>query len=136
VEPGVVVRTAHLLAMGVMLGGAALCALALHRAHPDAGALARRYEWLFWGALGVSVATGVGNLGALGGAPPPSASPWGRALAWKLGLALAGLLLSAVRAFVAYGPLPRPRALLALHALTLLGLLAAVALGEVMAHGA
>jgi hypothetical protein len=130
------VRVAHLLAMGVLLGGGALCAWALLRRDPDAGTTLRRYEWAFWAAVGVSVATGVGNLGAFGDGLPPSASGWGAALRWKLGIALAGLPLSALRTVLAHRPTGRTRPiLLALHAATLAGLVATVTLAEVMAHG-
>lgn len=132
----VAVRAAHLLAMGVMLGGSALCAWTLLCRAPDAGPLLRGYEAAFWGALGVSVATGVGNLGAFGEGLPAVSSPWGGALSWKLSLALAGLPLSALRTLLSLRPPERARpALLALHAATLVGLVAAVLLAEVMAHG-
>lgn len=136
-DAGVAVRAAHVLAMGVMLGGSALCLWALARRHPSAGPLLRGYEWLFWGALGVSVATGVGNLGAFGETPPAPSTGWGAAFQWKLGLALLGLPLSALRAALAHrrGDPARPP-LLALHAATLAGLAAAAVLAGVMAHGA
>ena len=132
------VRAAHLAAMGVMLGGSALCAWALLRRHPGADAWARAYEWLFWGAAGVSVATGVGNLGALGDAMPAPDTGWGGALRWKLVLLLAGLPVAALRTLVARADLDgrAGRALAALHAATSAGVLAALVLGQEMAHGA
>jgi len=50
-----------------------------------------RYEWLAWGALGLLVATGVGNLGVFGEALPAPESTWGRVLTVKLGNDLDGL---------------------------------------------
>ena len=167
-DAGAWVRTLHLAAMAVMAGGSALCLWALARRAPGASALLAGYEWLFWGALGASVASGVGNVGSMAAALPDAGSRWGAAFAAKILIALAALPVSLLRTLVAWGrvgpdptgppadtradadaaaaPLPpvaeapgpsgRARgALLVLHALTLAGALAAVALAEVMAHG-
>lgn len=59
--------------------------------------VAERYEWIFWGAIGLQVMTGVGNLGAFGDALPPSASNWGAKLVVKLVAVLALAFLSVPR---------------------------------------
>lgn len=89
------VRTVHVLAMAALLGGAVATWLVAREGLADPLAVAARYEWAFWGAVGVLVATGVGNLGALG--PPGPGSAWGRTLTWKLGLVAAFVLGSLVR---------------------------------------
>jgi hypothetical protein len=66
------IRAVHVAAMALLLGGATLLWLASWRKRSEEGEpaswllfLAQRYELLFWGAIGLSVMTGVGNLGAL-----------------------------------------------------------------------
>ena len=135
-DAGLAVRAAHLLAMGAMLGGSALCLWVLARQPAHARPVLRGYEWVFWAAAGLSVATGVGSLGVFGQTPPDPASGWGAAFRWKLGLALLGLPVSAIRAVLARaGGAGSRRALLVLHAATVAGVAVAVVLGEVMAHG-
>src|SRR5688572_4107326 len=110
------VRVAHVLAMGVMLGGAVLVARRL-----DA---ARAYEAWFWAAAGVSVATGVGNLAETGGAG-------GVVLTAKLAVGLAGLAASAARtALVVRGAAPAWA-----YWATAAGLAIVVTLAEALAHG-
>lgn len=92
------VRTLHVLAMAALLGGAALLAVLAARAHgPACLEAARGYEVLFWGAAGVLVLTGVGNLGAFGDALPPPGSPWGVGFLAKVAAVLLLLPLSMVR---------------------------------------
>jgi uncharacterized membrane protein len=130
------VRTVHVLGMVLLLGGSAFAWNAL-RVDPDSSFPAL-YEWLFWGAMGAMLVTGVGNLGVLG-APGP-ATRWGRLLTVKLALVLAVLLGSLLRTLVverlregdttaASGSLRR------LYGATTLALLAVVVLAEVLAHG-
>ncbi|MFB6184349.1 MAG: CopD family protein [Haloarculaceae archaeon] len=76
------VRILHVLGMVALLGGAAAVWYALRAGVGRPASLAVAYEWLFWVAIGVMVATGVGNLGAVG-APGP-ATRWGRVLTGKL----------------------------------------------------
>ena len=46
--------------------------------------VARAYEWIFWGAMGVLVMTGIGNLAAFGEGLPEPETDWGTALVIKL----------------------------------------------------
>lgn len=92
------VRTLHVLAMAALLGGAALLAVVAARTRGPAWLdAARGYEALFWGAAGLLVLTGVGNLGAYGDALPPPGSPWGGAFLAKVAAVLLLLPLSMVR---------------------------------------
>ena len=50
---------------------------------------------MFWDAIGVVVATGAGNLGALAPAVPPTDTTWGRTLAVKLG-GVAALVIGSI----------------------------------------
>jgi hypothetical protein len=129
------VRFVHLLGAVALLGGAVAVWAAL-RADGKTLAPATRYEWLFWGALGAMLATGVGNVGALG-APGPT-TRWGRLLTAKLAVVLV----------VAAGSFPRTllvcrlrdrtgdaAALAPWYAATAWALGLLVALAEVLAHG-
>lgn len=91
------VRTLHVLTMVALVGGSAATWNALRTAGPDAAAL-RRFECGFWAALGVLLATGVGNLGALG-APEPG-TRWGGLFTAKLLVVLAVVLGSFLRTAV------------------------------------
>ena len=100
-----VIRWLHVGAMAAALGGALLLLLLAADAQREQEAghdgfllrTAEAYEWLFWAAVGLLVATGVGNLGALGDDLPESGTVWGRKLTVKLLAVLALLLLSIVR---------------------------------------
>jgi len=132
------VRTVHVLGMAVLLGGAGLVWLAARQRIASITALARTYEWLFWGAFGVLVATGIGNLGALG-APGP-ATRWGQVVLVKLSLVALFVVASAVRTLaVARIGDTAPVAVATWHerayGATALSLLGLVALAEVLAHG-
>ncbi|MFB6176029.1 MAG: CopD family protein [Halobaculum sp.] len=134
------VRTAHVLAVISLVGGAGVCWLRLDRETAVPLDWLRGYEWLFWVALGLVVATGVGNLGAVG--PPGPTTPWGQTLLVKL----------AVVGVIVVGSLPRTVAVIAwrqsesnadpetatlsrLYGLTTLTLVTVVVLAEVLAHG-
>jgi putative copper export protein len=100
----VFVRVIHVASVSYLLGGALLIIILflLHRhiLHLDRRALldvAGVYELGFWLAVGLLVMTGVGNLGAIGEALPPSGTEWSRILLVKLALVLTFLALSAVR---------------------------------------
>ena len=103
IDGHLLVRGVHVIAATLLVGGGVLAWAAWLDARSGAEGsraalrLAIRYEWLAWGALGVLVATGVGNLGVFGEALPAPETRWGRALMVKLGLVLTLLLLSAVR---------------------------------------
>lgn len=105
----VAVRMVHVLAATVLVGGAAqVAALALPRPATRQRAdqliaATVRYEWAFWPALAILVATGIGNLGAFGEALPGPETSWGRGLIVKLWLVLLLTLLSAPRLFIAVG---------------------------------
>jgi hypothetical protein len=146
--PHVLVRTVHVLSAAVVGGGGALVWAALTVAGRRSTALevAIAYEWLFWGAAGVLVATGVGNLGAL--APTLPGDGWGRLLSWKLVAVLVGLVGSFARtrllrdrvAEAAGGGGSREReggrdALRYAYALTAVGFALVAGLAVVLAHG-
>lgn len=95
----VAVRWAHVAAMAVALGGALLVAAVVFTRRDERGSLvvAMAYERLFWGAAGVLVMTGVGNLGAFGRALLEPGTGWGTALVVKLVAVGALLALSLPR---------------------------------------
>ncbi len=134
----VAVRTLHVLGMAVMLGGAAALWYAARRGDGPLAGFATAYEWAFWGAIGVMVVTGVGNLGALG-APGPE-TRWGTILTAKLGFVVAFVLGSLVRTLAVAllkeddggtSPVFYRRA----YGATTAVLLALVVIAEVLAHG-
>ncbi|QIO22017.1 CopD family protein [Haloarcula sp. JP-L23] len=137
------IRTLHVLAITVVVGSTAALWYGYRTGVTEGIAAARRYEWLFWGALGVVVLTGVGNLGALG--PPGPATDWGRTLLAKLALVLALVVGSAVRTLVVVraddddysheGITRVRRALGKYYGATTGVLLVLVVLAEVLAHG-
>lgn len=140
----VVVRWLHVAGVAVLFGGATLTWV-VYWYRPDAApGVGRAYEWLFWGAAGVVVAAGVGNLGAL--APAVPGGGWGATLALKLPLVAALLVLSLARTLLlvdgrgtnagANSDVSSPHvALTRAYAATTLLLALLVALGEVLAHG-
>lgn len=142
----VVIRWLHVAAMAIAFGGAGLVALlAMARPAlraPDLTRVATIYERAFWGAAGVLVMTGVGNLGAFGGQLPSRDSEWGVTLLAKLALVVALMLLSVPRtlvvvqlAAVADGGSVRSAPLLArLYLATLGGLVAISALAVWLSH--
>ncbi|HWG90184.1 MAG TPA: CopD family protein [Candidatus Thermoplasmatota archaeon] len=98
-----VVRATHVLGMAVLLGGAALLWFHLLLSRDDEAAptaIARRLEWVSWGAVGVLVMTGLGNLGALGEGAAGPGSPWGDAFLGKIVLVAALLPLLLFRTLV------------------------------------
>ena len=140
----VAVRTLHVLGMAVLLGGAAAVwylartegASGGSTGRADLGALATGYEWVFWGAVGVVVVTGVGNLGAVG-APGPE-TRWGAIFFGKL-LVVVGFVLGSVVRTVAVARLDGAPVRAAFcrraYGATTGVLLALVVLAEVLAHG-
>lgn len=149
---GIAIRWLHVFGMALVLGGAVLAWGAIRRlsetGNPSgrrlAVAIAETYETVFWGAVGVLVMTGVGNLGTLAPAVPTSSSPWGRILLAKLLSLLAFLALSLLRTLVVHrvgrtdaaGPASNDVRLLRLsYGATSLYAVGLLALAEVLAHG-
>lgn len=130
----VAVRTLHVLGAIALLGGAAALWLAARDRAPSHRHV-RRYEWTFWGVLGVMVATGVGNAGALG-APGPD-THWGTVLAAKLALVIALVLGSLVRtlAVATVDGAADGRFCRRAYGATTAVLVLLVVLAEVLAHG-
>jgi hypothetical protein len=137
------VRWAHVTGMAAILGGALLVWwLAVRRSRADGGIVlyvAERYEWIFWGAIGLQVMTGVGNLGAFGDAVPAPGSAWGTKLVVKLLAVLALAVLSVPRTLVvavmAAEGRPLPRVLPALYAGTTAYVVGILGLAVWLAHG-
>ena len=76
------VRYVHVVSVALLAGGAmTLCALCLFsrpRGDADAAFLAASlYEWAFWSLVGVTVVTGVSNLGLKGDGLMGPATMWG-----------------------------------------------------------
>jgi hypothetical protein len=143
------VRYVHVATVTVMAGGAVIvCALcASSRAAPEAGVglvAAVIYEWGFWSLIGVTVATGVSNLGLKGDGLLGPQTRWGTALTIKLTTVLLLLVLSLVRTdLVIRLRAARPAAasergrvaLGALYGLTVAVMLGALWIGLGLAHG-
>ncbi|WP_459880558.1 CopD family protein [Halorubrum gandharaense] len=125
------VRWVHLVALGVMLGGAALLAVT-DRTPPE---LLARYELGFWLALGAVVVTGVGNAGAMAPAVPGPETRWGQ----LFGLKLVGVLLlvafSLVRTGVVRDRTPEAGSVRGWYAVTAGWVALLAALAVVMARG-
>lgn len=147
---GLFVRWLHVLGMALLLGGAVLTWGYLRcfapppnsRRHQSALEIAQAYEWVFWGAIGVLVMTGIGNLGALAPHLPSPQTRWGAVLTSKLLALIVFLVLSAVRLFVLHeqriktGLTERDqRVLQYLYGLTAGYVMVLLALAEVLAHG-
>lgn len=143
------VRYVHVVSVSLMAGGAfmvcVLCASSrATRALETELMAAVLYEWAFWLMVGVTVATGVSNLGLKGEGLLGSETRWGTALSIKLAAVLFLLALSVIRSdFVIRlraaspaGVSERGRvALGTLYGLTLAVLLGAVWIGLGLAHG-
>jgi hypothetical protein len=137
------VRWAHVAGMAAILGGALLVWwLTARRSRVEDGIVvhvAERYEWIFWGAIGLQVMSGVGNLGAFGDALPAAGSAWGTKLLVKLLAVLALAVLSVPRTLVvavmATQRRPLPRVLPALYAGTTAYVVGILGLAVWLAHG-
>jgi uncharacterized membrane protein len=138
------VRYAHVAAAAILIGGALLVAvLSLLGDHDASISAAGAYEWIFWIVVGVSVVTGVSNLGLKGDGLLGPDTGWGRALTAKLAAVLILLPLSLARSsFVARSPGARPlqkerRALVirGLHGATAVLLVVVLWFGLGLAHG-
>lgn len=139
-------------AAAVLLGGA-LLAFAASRGRrpwatgadaPHSVGMGYRFEWIAWGAIGLVVMTGIGNLGAFGIHLQPPGSRWGTFLVAKLLLVFLFLPLSLVRSLAvakvrampetALSP-PAPSRFASLYAASFLLLLAILLLAVLLAHG-
>ena len=141
------VRYMHVVSIALLTGGASLvcaCCAAPAARRASLVAIATGYEWLFWSVIGVTVATGVSNLGLKGDGLLGSETGWGAALSIKLAAVLLSLALSVVRSdFVirarvvdGLGATTRGRVVLGvLYGLTLALLLGALWIGLGLAHG-
>ncbi|MDX1748129.1 MAG: hypothetical protein R3324_19520 [Halobacteriales archaeon] len=138
------VRWVHVLSMALLLGGAVSVWWMFRTAPTDALGLriaaAAAYERLFWLGLGLLVATGVGNLGAMAPAIPTS-GPWAEMFVGKLGLVIVLVVLSLGRSLglnrVQSGSrsVRRVRPIRHAYAMTAILLVGIVAVAEVLAHG-
>ncbi|MCJ0619818.1 CopD family protein [Haloarcula hispanica] len=138
------IRTLHVLAMAVLVGGTTVLWYSYRSGAIASLAPARQFEWLFWAGVGVLVFTGVGNLGTLG--PPGPGTDWGRTLLAKLIVVVALVVGSVVRTLLLVqasdreatsGDLPPAlrRTLSRVYGVTTAVLLGIVVLAEVLAHG-
>jgi hypothetical protein len=143
------VRYVHVASVALLAGGAAvLCAASVAaRTRGAADALlvaALPYEWLFWTVAGITVLTGVSNLGLKGDGLMGPSTTWGRALTIKLSAALVLMALSLLRsdfvircgALRGSGMPSRVRSVFAwMYGVTLAILLIALWIGLGLAHG-
>ena len=143
------VRTIHVGSVSFILGGAILLLIVfyLHRTAPPASSeilvrLMQAYEYGFWAALGLIVATGVGNVAHFGEGLPGADSQWGRQFTLKLALVGVLLLVSCVRILALYllsnaSPQQRPASLSQIKGLyggTAVLIIGAFGLAVSMAH--
>jgi len=135
------VRLVHVLGMAAVLGGMVVGWQTLRAGSDVPLATMRRVEGMFWTAMGLMVATGVGNLGTLG--PPGPATRWGTVLTVKLSVVIGVVVLSVIRSLAVFRLRAGERAvsnasferLRFLYASTAWGVVAAVVLAEALAHG-
>jgi hypothetical protein len=99
-----IIRWIHVGAMAFAFGGAVWLWL-LHTRFLGSETLDARgaltltvqYEFFFWGALGILIMTGVGNLGAFGAALPAPDSAWGGKFLLKMALVFVLIVFSLAR---------------------------------------
>ena len=92
-----VIRLLHVLSVGGLLGGTAVIWLAFRVDDGISVPLLSWFEGIFWGAIGMIVFTGLGNLAAFG-VPDPDTTR-GVVLTLKLGCLLLIVVGSVVRTF-------------------------------------
>lgn len=134
------IRWLHVAAMAMAFGGAFLVTWLAWRGPADRIAdIAIRYEQLFWGAAGVLVMTGVGNLGALGPALPAPVTDWGRTFITKLLVVAILVAISLPRSLavivLASRAEPARAGLRAIYGVTTGTLAVTVGLAVTLAHG-
>jgi hypothetical protein len=134
------IRMVHVVTAAVVVGVPVTLAVVL-RVSPLSEVIARvggPIERLQWAALGVMVASGVGNLAVFGEGLPPFDSRWGRTLSVKLAMVLGLLMVSAIRTFVvATHSMPRtaPQRISDWYAITGVAAVMVVVGAELLAHG-
>lgn len=103
------VRSIHVGSVTFILGGAILLLIIfyLNRSGPLSSSdvalkLMAAYEYGFWAAMGLIVATGVGNVAHFGDGLPDFDSAWGQRFTLKLALVGVLLFVSAVRVLALY----------------------------------
>ena len=103
------VRGIHVGSVTFILGGAILLILVfyLNRSTPIGPTdvmlkLMQAYEYGFWAAMGLIVATGIGNVAHFGDGLPGLSSEWGQRFTVKLALVGVLLLVSSVRVLALY----------------------------------
>ncbi len=99
------VRWIHVISMSLLLGGALLFVAVIYDSAQSSPkewltGMARRYEWIFWFAIGTQIITGIGNIGSFGAGVPPPYSAWGAKLMIKLIVITFFVILSLVRTLV------------------------------------
>jgi hypothetical protein len=145
------VRYVHVASIAILAGGAFMVfmvsALRTPRASGDVLAIAAVYEWVFWITTGVTIATGVSNLGLKGAGLVGTETAWGKALVAKLAGVFLLLMISAIRsefvvrcqAAAGSGAASEPErvnnVVRTLYGLTAAILLAAAWIGLGLAHG-
>lgn len=101
------IRWVHVTSAALLLGGAFLLFFLARRESKSATdetarlimGLAQIYEGIFWVALGLIVATGIGNLGAFGAALPGTQTAWGSKFIIKISVVILLVVLSIIRSF-------------------------------------
>lgn len=134
------IRAVHVVAAAFAVG-APVALFMVVRAGPASDlveGLVRSVERTHWVALATLVATGVGNLGALGEAISDPGTGWGQTFLAKMGFVLLLLVVSAVRTFVIAGQsmaTVAPNRLAAWYGVTGVAGMAVLLLAVVLAHG-
>ncbi len=143
------IRWIHVVSMSVLLGGVLLFLTVLYESKQEAPkewltGLARRYEWIFWLALGTQIITGIGNIGSFGAGVPSATSPWGAKLFIKLLVVTLFVVFSLVRTLITVRvdvcvpmlQLGRASSFLkGAHGLSAIVLVTIILLAEALAHG-
>ena len=140
------VRYVHVASAALLAGGALMVAAMWLQAGAsiDSGAAyaaARAYEWIFWSAIAVTVATGVSNLGLKGDGLLGPSTGWGSMLTAKLVAVFLLLAGSSVRSDLVIrsagaAPTRRIRTLVAaFYGATSAIVLVALWIGLGLAHG-
>lgn len=134
-----VVRTVHVFGMIALVSGSAYIWIVLRTGEMVPPGRLRTFEFGFWTVMGIMVATGVGNIAALG-APGPK-TRWGTVLTVKLLVVFVFVIGSFVRTLLVFQVRDKKitdtqtSTLKRTYATTTVTLLLVVVLAEVLAHG-